>query len=478
MAEPREGTILTVIGHFAEALQAQAAAGARDFRASFHQALEQTRAALDRTTGQIKALRSAGVVDAGAHGFVTLLEGMAEYIERGRAAVSDDFSRAMILAGVDVIAGGNPAAGPRYFVQCTVSAEPVDRAALKAALQGLPLVSAVITGTRDRVRLHAQLDDPARFFETAARFGPVTRQRTTDLHAPVPAEPTRPAVAIVTDSGADIPAEEIDRLDINLVPQRLSIDGHELVDGITISPGEFYEVMRTGPVQPRTSQPSPGDFRRMFAHLLTHHGHVIDVSLAHCLSGTMQSAVNAAGRTDAERISVFDSGQAAAGQGLLAIWAAEAAQAGLDAPRILAGLARLRPRTAVYAVVRDIRYGVRGGRVPRLALPLTRLLRISLLLGTRPGGRLGLMGGLWGQHRLPERFARKVARKLDPARSYRLMVGHGDCIGDAERVKAALLASGRTIDRIWIVETGVAIGAHAGPGALVIGVQESEPPVP
>jgi fatty acid-binding protein DegV len=59
-----------------------------------------------------------------------------------------------------------------------------------------------------------------------------------------------------------------------------------------------------------------------------------------------------------------------------------------------------------------------------------------------------------------------------------LIVGHCDCAGDAERVQAVLLARVRDIDRIWLVETGVAIGTHAGPGTLVIGVQDYEPPLP
>ena len=82
------------------------------------------------------------------------------------------------------------------------------------------------------------------------------------------------------------------------------------------------------------------------------------------------------------------------------------------------------------------------------------------------------MGGLWGHDRLPERFARTIARR------YRLIVGHCDCAGDAERVAAVLRARVRGIDRMWIVDTGSAIGTHAGPGALVIGVQDYEPPKP
>ena len=479
MAEPREGTILSVIRVFGEELQAQATAGGQDVRAGFARALERAREALRLTPQQLKALRSAGVVDAGGRGFVELLEGMADYLERGRGVVRDELAGELATAGVDAFAGDAKAASHRFCAQCVVSAGAVDRVALKAALRELPLAHGLMAGSRDRVKLHAHLDDPARFYATAARFGTVSGERTDDLFAFSPAVVAqRQQVAIVTDSGADLPAEEVERLHLHVVPQRLSIGGRDFVDGVSITADEFYDAMRTSPSLPRTSQPPPADFRRMFEFLLAHHERVIVVSLARSLSGTLQSAANAAGRTDSQRVSVFDSGQAACGQGLLAIWAAEAAQAGLDATRILAGLARMRDRTFLYGVIRDIRYAVRGGRVPKVALPVTRLLRVSLMLGSRPGGRLGLKGGLWGRNNVPERFARKIARQLDPARRYRLMVGHCDCAADAERMQRALLAAVPGIDRLWLVETGIAVGAHAGPGSLVLGVQDYEPPMP
>ena len=57
-----------------------------------------------------------------------------------------------------------------------------------------------------------------------------------------------------------------------------------------------------------------------------------------------------------------------------------------------------------------------------------------------------------------------------------VIIGHSDCAAEAQRVKTALQASGYTLDRCWVVVTGVAIGAHAGPGSLVIGVQDYEAP--
>ncbi len=479
LAEPREGTILSVIQAFADELQAQASAGVGDIRVCFNCAFKRAREALRRTPEQLKVLRSTGVVDAGASGFVELLEGMADFIQLGRRVVHEDRAQELSKAGVDAFAGDMVGANHRYCAQCIVSAEVVDRAALKTALRALPFSQIVMAGSRDQVRLHAHLDDPAQLFATAARFGTVLWDETVDTLAPsAPAVAKRKQVAIVADSGADLPAEVVDRLNIHLVPQRISIGGRDFVDGVSISGLEFYEAMRTSPVLPRTSQPPPGDFRRMFEFLLAHHERVIDVSLTRALSGTLQSATSAAIRADPQRVSVFDSHQVAAGQGLLAIWAAEAAQAGFDAPRILEGLARIRERTRVFAVVSDIRYAVRGGRVPRVALPITRLLRVSLLLRIKTGGRLGLMGGLWGRKDLPERFAHKIARQLNQTRRHRFIVGHGDCPEDAERVKRALQASVRNIDQIWLVETGVAIGAHAGPGSLVIGVQDYQLPSP
>lgn len=478
MAEPREGTILSVIQAFANSLL-ENADRERNFRTTFHHALVVAREALRHTPDQLAALRAAGVVDAGAAGFVDLLEGIDEFIETGRATPLTDMPDELAAAGVDSARGTEYAEGHRYCCECVVSGDVVDRGGLKAALLALPISSLVIAGTREKVRVHAHLDEPAQLFETAARFGGVAREKADDMRAQSKSAHTRrEQVAIVADSGADIPQEAMDRLNIHMVPVRLSIGGRDFLDRVSISPREFYNELRTSAVPPRTSQPPPGDFRRLFEFLLSHHERVIDVSLARSLSGTLQSAESAAARTESARIAVFDSCNGSVGQGLLAIWAAEAALVGWSSERIVEGLARMRPRSTLYAAVRDVRYGIRGGRAPKLAGPLTRLLRFAPIIKSRADGRLRLAGAVWGREEFPEKFARAIARRLHPSRRWRLIVGHCDCAEDAERAHAELLRSVREIDRAWVMDVGVAIGAHAGPGSLVIGVQEYEPPMP
>lgn len=483
MAEPREGTMLSVIQAFANAWKAAIEQGSEDFPASFGVALAAAREALRRTPEQLAVLRNAGVVDAGGLGFVDLLEGIADFIARGRPALGSVPQQMLGEAGVEVDATPDFDDQHRYCTECmvngTLGASGVDRGALKAALLGLPVSSLVIAGTREKVRVHVHADEPAEIFAVAARFGRVSSQKADDMRAQTRSAHSRRAqVAIVTDSGGDLPAEAMERLNIHLVPVRISIGGRDYLDRVSLSSHEFYREIRESPVPPRTSQPPPGDFRRLFEFLLSHHDALIDVALAGALSGTLQSAESAADRVDRQRILVFDSCNGSAGQGLLAIWAAEAAAAGLAVPAILAGLQDMRQRTRLWAAVRDLRYGVRGGRAPKLALPLTRLLRFAPIARTGKTGRLHLVGGLWGRRRFAERFAETVVRGLAPARRYRFIIGHCDCAEDAERAEAVVRQRVAAIDALWTVEAGAGIGAHAGPGSLVIGVQDYQAPTP
>jgi len=476
LAEPKEGTILSVISAFAQGLRRATEGGARDFRSSFEAALARARIALQDTPGQLAVLRAAGVVDAGAHGFVDLLEGIDEYIRVGRVALAQPQSAPNGETGVDSMPAHGSDEIHHYCTECMVSAPGVDRLALKAALLALPLTSLVLAGTREKVRVHAHLDDTAMLFDTCARFGRVSSQKADDMRQQaVSAHQSRDRVAIVVDSGADLPLEELERLNIHLVPVRISIGARDFLDKVSLSPHEFYRELRESPVHPRTSQPPPGDFRRMFEFLLSHHDNVVYVGLSGALSGTLQSALSAAERVGQDRVHIVDTRHGAAAQGLLAMDAAEAAAAGWRADAIARRLAAMNARTWLYAIVRDLSYGVRGGRAPRLALPFTRLTRSLPIIANTARGKLGLESLLWGRRDMPERFAAAIARRLDARKRYRVLVCHCDCPEDGARLQEAIRRKLPGLEGNWLIEAGSAIGAHAGPGSLVLGVQEALP---
>ena len=192
------------------------------------------------------------------------------------------------------------------------------------------------------------------------------------------------------------------------------------------------------------------------------------MGLSRPLSGTLQSA-EAAARGQQGPLRCIDSGHASVGQALLAWRAGELAAAGAEADAIAAELARLVPQTQTWAMARDIRHAVRGGRIPRWAGPLVRFSGLTPVAAIREGV-LKVAGGLFARRGAPEAFARYVARRLPQASGWRLLVGHADAAADGERVLAALRQL-LPVTEAHLVEVGPAIGAHAGRGALVVGLQ-------
>ena len=479
MADPREGTILSVIQAFANQWVGQIKSGQRDLLGAWSRALDEARAALKATPDQLPVLKAAGVVDAGGLGFVDLLEGIDGFIRHGRRALLDGARRvASESADAPLALEAFDPQGHRWCTECMVSGEAVDRLELKAALLALPVSSVVVAGTKEKVRVHAHLDQPALLFEICRTFGAVSSEKADDMQLQVGSvHQARSQVAMVVDSGADIPSEELERLNLHLVPVRVSFGDRDYLDKVSLSSAEFFRELKSAAVHPKTSQPPPGDFRRVFEFLLSHHRQLVYVGLSRQLSGTLQAAESAAARLGdrAADALMLDSGTAAAAQGLIAIDAAEAALAGWSASAIAARVAQMTSKTYLCAVIADLSYGVRGGRAPKLALPLSRALKALPVLVNKANGKLGIGGVMWGRTRLPERFAKRVARRLDRSRRYRVLVCHADVAAEGQRLLDSLRAHAPNIEQSWLMQAGAGIGAHVGPGALVVAWQELVP---
>lgn len=471
LAEPREGTILSVIAAFADALDVRP--GIDDLRAWFAAGLARARQALAETPRQLPVLAKAGVVDAGAMGFVDLLEGIAEFIDSGglqrQQPVASDSAADLEAAEVHGELGeADPA--HRWCSECLLLGEGLDRAGLRAALTDLGASCVVVAGSHNRLRLHAHVAAPRELFETAARFGRVEACKADDMLAQARSAARGGGVVVLTDSAADLPEALAQGLNIHVVPVRVGFGEQDFLDKIGLSTAEFYRRLRSEIALPRTSQPPPGDFRRQFEFLLSHHPAVVYVGLSRAVSGTLQAAESAAARGHGERIAVFDSANAAGGQALLALHAAERAAAGADVASIVAELERLRPQTLTWATARDVSHAVRGGRLPAWAKPVVEALGLTPIARVNAAGRLSVAGALLGSRRVPERFAAYVARRLPRGRRWRAIIGHCDALADGEALLAALQAQ-VDLAEAWVVETGPAIGAHAGPGALVVSLQ-------
>ncbi|MEO8011937.1 MAG: DegV family protein [Dokdonella sp.] len=466
IAEPREGTMLSVISAFAASLRRSSAAAPNDLGSAFARALAASREALADTPRQLAVLRKAGVVDAGAQGFVHLLEGINDFIARGRhARVAETAS---VGASLGVITLDDADCTHRWCTECVLSAFDIDRARVREALDRLGGSSLVMAGTREKLRVHMHLDDPAMLFETMAAFGDVRSQKADDMHAQQRSAQQRGGVAIVIDSAADVPAAALEQLPMHVVPVRITVGADDYLDKVSLSVAGFYKLMRNSTLPVRTSQPPAGDFRRLFEFLLSHHESIVYVGLSRGLSGTLQAGESAAAAFG-DRIHIVDSANVSGGEGLLAVHAAERARDGADAATIVAELERLRDKACTFAYVRDLSTAVRGGRVPAWALPITRWLRLVPILRIGGGdGKLHLKGVTLDRADLAERFVARALVGIDRSQAWRAQVLHCNNRMHGERVLAALLAQWPQIDCSELLDAGSAIAAHAGPGAIAL----------
>jgi DegV family protein with EDD domain len=477
LSEPREGTILTVLTDFAHAVQRAHRDGLHDFRALLKRGVQAAQVSLEQTTYQLEALRKANVVDAGAQGFVELMAGMVDYIESGAAGAPDVPEQAVVLdASGEASAGAEQDLDYRWCTECIVTAERVDRRHLREQLSALG-GSLVVAGLHNKVRVHIHVNDPAEVFRVAGSFGTVSAEKADDMqrqqHA---AHVAGRKVAVVTDSAADIPEEELDRLGIHVVPVRVHFGERSYLDKVGITPEEFYGEIARGQV-PKTSQPPPGDFRRQFEFLGTHFASVVSVNLSSRVSGTFSAAQTAAGRvTTHGKVTVVDTRNASLGQGLAVMYAAECATAGYDAAQVVAATQAILPRTQTYGLVGSLEYAVRGGRVPRWVQRVADALQLMPVLHATRDGFVKPGGVLLGRRDLKPKFARWVRRRMCDDCTYRLLVGHADCEADGRALLEALQAPNVAYARL--LPLGSALGAHGGPGMLVVGLQEYEAPTP
>lgn len=476
LSEPREGTILSVLSTFAAELRRVRDKG-HDFAALLEQGLGQARKALAETTNQLEALRKAGVVDAGAQGFVDLLQGVTDFVREGSLRDPVGEQDMVVDEDQDHPGHGYAESGQRRFcTECIVSGENIDRRKLREEISTLG-DCLVLAGTARKTRIHIHVDDPEALFRIARRYGEISGEKADDMHLQQrTARGDRPAVAVVVDSAGDIAEEDVERLGIFIVPIPIHFGNKGYLDKVTMTPDQFYIELQRNPHHPKTSQPPPGDFRRLYQFLGSHHQAVISIHVSGKVSGTVQAAESAAARSkDGTPVIVVDSRNASLGEGLVALYAAEMAEAGFDLDEITIRLADVVAGTRTYGLLSDLRYAVRGGRVARHKKLIADFLHLHPVLTNFPDGRIGGCGFIFGRRRATEKFARFILDRTDEDKGYRLGVGHARSPGEAERLVSLLLEGLPSIQSHYVTEVGTALGAHGGPGTLVVALQEDMP---
>lgn len=271
-------------------------------------------------------------------------------------------------------------------------------------------------------------------------------------------------VKIVTDTSCDLPGGLEQEFDITSVPL-IFLFGDEQFKDKTIPMAEFWEKAQA--VWPKTAAPSSGDFERAF-HQVVDAGHqVVCITVTSKLSATYNAALVASQHFTPDQVAVVDSTTLAIAQGHLVLAAAQAARTGQSLTDVVRTAEAMRDKLHLYISLDTVQYLVKGGRASKLSGILAGLLKIRPLLGMQDG-ELVLLEKLRGRQNAKQCLL-EMALEHFPAE--RVAVAHVACLDEAQELAATLAAkTGFPVEAIPIIEVGMALATHGGPGTLGIGV--------
>ena len=474
LSEPKEGTILTVMRDFSEAITAyQISQESTGFIRLLASGIERSEKSLANTVNQLKECRKANVVDAGAQGFVDFLHGIADFISTG--SIKDLAYTPQDTASDEHVHDISHSIDEkyRYCTECLIHGDDIDQHLLREKLDPLGN-SLIIAGTSTKTKIHIHTNDPGHLFDVCRQHGTLQGEKADDMIQQQHSTLKRhQGVVILTDSAADFPEGVIMDLNIHVVPLLITIGKQSYIDKISISPNEFHQAYRQSSHAATTSQPSLGDFKRQYEYLTSHYQSIIALHLPKHGSGTMNTSISAAKMViKNNEVTVIDTKSVSGGQGLIVQYAAKAAQLGYKHDDIVKMTNLMITKTKQYAFVSDLSYAVRGGRIPQYKKIILDFFKATPIIAFDKNGRPYTFKIIRNNPNKLQKLANHIIKKLDDKKQYLIIIEHCDNVSDAETLLQLFKNSSVNIKQSHIVEASAALGVHAGPGALGVATQE------
>ena len=187
-------------------------------------------------------------------------------------------------------------------------------------------------------------------------------------------------IAIVTDSTCDLPADILEKYQIEIVPLTVHFEEDTYYDKIDLDSKEFYTMMESAAAIPTTSQPSVGLFIDKYEKLAAEYDQIISIHISSALSGTCESARLAAAQIDDIEVEIIDSKSTSTGLGFMVLLAAELIKAGKELKEIKNHILREREKLTIYFTVNELNYLQKGGRIGKAQALLGSVLNFNPIL--------------------------------------------------------------------------------------------------
>ena len=280
---------------------------------------------------------------------------------------------------------------------------------------------------------------------------------------------SKQSIAILTDSGTDVPVEFARTHNIFTLPLSIQFSDGLYLDGVTITPEEVYR--RLPHEIPKTSLPSSEGILHTLQQIQeSGYDTLFIITISSALSGTFNLMRLTARDVPELDCRLIDTRNIGIGAGFTVMRAAEMIADGASADEIEAKLQELVKSTKVFFCLPTLEYLAKGGRIGRVTATVGSLLDVRPIISCNEGGIYYTVQKARGA-------VRALSATLQNAKDYaanhvfHLAIAHGgvpELAAHVEAQLAGLISSAKSYVR---TQVSPALGVHTGPGLIGVGVQ-------
>jgi len=465
IVEPVEGTILDVIKAVGnKAYQMVKEEKEKNIIKVLEESQKVSEIALRETKEKLKVLKESDVVDAGALGFVKILESWIESLKGMPISSKEEVFSPITLSET------KEKLEYRYEVILSFKkTNEINTENLKKELTHLGESIEIVKGG-EKLKIHIHTNQPEAVKEKFKNF-PELEIQEEDMEKQLK-KIEKKSLGLVVDEIADLPEEIIGKYEIFQVPFTTRFPDGKIVRSKEEIYAKIREALKQGRSLPTTSAPSFKEFLNIYQEALTKFEKILVITVSAKLSGAYSSARIARSifkKPTKLNIYVFDCNTAEVGEGLVVLRAQKLISQGKKINEVVEELKEFCPKVTLIGCLDDFRYVVRGGRLklPKILVSLIYFIQkigIRLLAGLEKG-KVKIFGISLGKD-----VARILAKKIEERRKgkkIKVAIAHADNFKVAKKLEKELKKK-PDIEIAFSSSISSVVGTHTGPGSIIV----------
>lgn len=472
ISDPAEGTIITVIRSWAEALNDIDPLHGLD--KILPKALTKAEQALEHTTNQLKVLQRNQVVDAGAKGFYLFMVGFTQaFVDKKTEAPDRNYIDDSPKIGISETRHVNTAE-PKFRYCTEVLLDQVTKSKAEIQMDLAPYGDSLIVAVnRNKARIHIHSNQPDEVLHYLSKVGQPMQQKADDMLLQYQINQQRKAsIALVTDSIADIPSEYLLANQIHVLPMNILIGGTSYLDKLTIQSKQFFELTNALHDRATSSQPTLKTVENLFSFLETRYEAVIVITVAKKLSGTFHTVKEAAKKkTSSVKIEVIDSKLNSAAQGLLVMNANELIQSGAGFEDVVKHIENKRNKLKIVVSVDDLDPMIESGRIPQFAGKIAKKINLKPIVSLNETGEGKLSDFAFSLKGNERKVIQQLKKHHKKNKVRRYVVIHA---GEEERALQLKnkLSEALGFQPSYMMDISTVVAMSAGQGSIAVAFEE------